>query len=407
MSDSRKLVTLRTISQITPIEGADKIECAHIDGWTCVVGKGEYYEGQKVFYFEVDSLIPLDDERFKFLEPRGKMVNHENGKMYHRLRTVKLRGQISQGLIMPWTIAYQGYDPDVFTDIELDIYDNKGGDWSEHFGVIKYEPQVPAQLRGQVKMWPEWITHTDEERVQNLDEDVIDEILRERDRWIATEKIDGTSTTIWAKIEPDGEKISSGVCSRNWGLEYDEENTYWKMALTPMIKYLPQGPLSSPFDYVKAKVYELYSYDKQEHSVVLQGETFGESIQNNPLKIKGQKIRFFNLFIDGQQVPFNELPDELEDVWVPTHDIVLAKTRDEMIKQVDGLKTHVPEADKDSKIEGIVWRHSDKPFLDIKKEIDFDKIPEEKRELVKAKSKEEKIKASFKVISNSYLLKHE
>lgn len=406
MSDSRKLVTLKKIDSITPIEGADKIECAHIGGWTCVVGKDEFYEGQVVFYFEVDSLLPLDDKRFKFLEPRGKMINHEDGKAYHRLKTIKLRGQISQGLILPFNVAHEGLDPDDFADIQLDIQENKDGNWSEFFKVIKYEPPIPAQLRGQVKMWPEWITHTDEERIQNLDKDVLDEIFSDRENWIATEKIDGTSTTIWAKIDSN-EEITSGVCSRNWGLEYDEENTYWKMALTPMIGYLTQGPLSSPFDYVKAKVYEMYSYDKQEHTFVLQGETFGESIQNNPLKIKGQTIRFFNLFIDGEQIPFNKLPDELENVWVPTHDIVLAENRDEALKQVDSLKTRVPGANKDSKIEGIVWRHTDKSFLDIKKEIDFDKIPEEKHKLVKAKSKEEKIKASFKVISNSYLLKHE
>ena len=406
MSDSRKLVTLKKIDSITPIEGADKIECAHIGGWTCVVGKDEFYEGQIVYYFEVDSLIPLDNPKFKFLEQRGKMINHEDGKTYHRLRTIKLRGQISQGLILPYTVGYEGVDPDKFTEIAIDIQKNKHGDWSEFFGVIKYEPPIPAQLRGQVKMWPEWITHTDEERIQNLDKDVLDEILNDRENWIATEKIDGASTTIWGKCDSNGE-ITSGVCSRNWGLEYDEDNTYWKMALTPIIKYLPQGPLSNPHDYVKAKAYELYDYDKQEHSVVLQGETFGESIQNNPLKIKGQKIRFFNLFIDGKQVPFNELPDELENVWVPTHDFILADTSEEAIKQIDGLTTNVPEANQDSKIEGIVWRHQSKEFLDIKKEVDLNKVPEEKRELVKAKIKEEKVKASFKVISNSYLLKHE
>ena len=84
MADKRRLVTIRTIDAITPIEGADRIECAHIGGWTSVVGKGEFQVGQPVLYFEVDSMLPLEDcpyepdpEIFKFLEPRGKTVNRK------------------------------------------------------------------------------------------------------------------------------------------------------------------------------------------------------------------------------------------------------------------------------------------------------------------------------------------
>ena len=83
----RKLVTLRDITDIQPIEGADKIEVATIGGWKVVVKKGEYYVGQKVFYAEIDSMLPLDRGYFAFLRERGVKV--QDGKEYHRLKTVR------------------------------------------------------------------------------------------------------------------------------------------------------------------------------------------------------------------------------------------------------------------------------------------------------------------------------
>lgn len=421
--ETRKLVTLRSIDDITPIEDADKIECAHIGGWTVVVKKGEFYKGQKVFYFEIDSMLPLDHSYFKFLGERSKMV--KDGKLYHRLKTAKLRGQISQGLIMPYTIADANwragweddmpvvaegespyYDPDVVADKMIDIMENHDGDFSEYFGVIKYEAPIPGELRGKVRMWEDWITHTDEERVQNLDKITQDAILAEKNQFIATEKIDGTSCTIWAKVEDDG-NMRYGVCSRNWGLEEDDDNTYWKLAKTQLIG--EDDLYISPLEYVKTQAYNQATLRNEPASCVLQGEIFGENIQNNPLGQKGQHIRFFNLFINGRQVMYDELKEkfpELLPCWVPLHDLTLPDTIDEMVKQPDGITTKVPNS-KEAQIEGIVWRHRTKPFLEGTKTIDLSKVPEEKRELVKASKKFQDVKASFKCISNKYLLKHE
>ena len=86
MEETRKLVSINTIDAITPIEGADKIELAHIGGWNVVIGKGEFEVGQKVFYFEIDSMLPLSDSRFSFLEIRGKKM--QDGILYHKLKTI-------------------------------------------------------------------------------------------------------------------------------------------------------------------------------------------------------------------------------------------------------------------------------------------------------------------------------
>lgn len=385
----RKLSTIRKIADLTPIEGADKIETAHIDGWTVVVGKGEFKVGQEVLFFEIDSMLPLDNPLFSFLEPRG--VKEQNGIKYHRLKTAKLRGQISQGLVIP-----------VPKEIENPEYDV---DYSEQFEVIKYEQPIP--LGGNLKAWPEWISHTDEERIQNFTGKELEEIFDNATGFVPTEKIDGTSCTIWCRSDlldfPE-----AGVCSRRYGLEYDDNNVYWKMAMTPSIKY--GDNVLSPITYIKNKHDELLSKDGQKHTVVLQGEVFGEGIQSNPLGVSGQHIRFFNLIVDGELKSLLDVETdypELKERWVPVHEYDLPVNAEEIISMPDGVMSKVPEAQPNKQIEGFVWRNVRKPYLDVKKDIDWSKIPEDKCELVTEKQKSNKIRASFKAISNKYLLKHD
>ena len=96
----RKLATIQKIKEILPIEGADAIELAIVNGWKVVVGKNvEHKEGDYVIYCEIDSFLPIKEE-FEFLRKSSykKMADGTEG---FRLRTIKLRGQVSQGLIIP------------------------------------------------------------------------------------------------------------------------------------------------------------------------------------------------------------------------------------------------------------------------------------------------------------------
>lgn len=95
IQETRKLATVRRVAELLPIPNADAIECAVVDGWKVVVKKGEFRPGDEGVYFEIDSLLPVRDERFSFLA-KGAV-----GQEYARLRTIKLRGQISQGLLLP------------------------------------------------------------------------------------------------------------------------------------------------------------------------------------------------------------------------------------------------------------------------------------------------------------------
>jgi hypothetical protein len=151
MDMKRKLVTIRTIDAINPIEGADAIEVATIGGWNVVVKKGEFKPGDKCFYAEIDSFLPDGNPAWQFLvDKQGREFEGVRG---HRLRTVRLRGQISQGFIVPLHALPQITNP------------QEGVDYAEVLGVKKWEPPLPAQLAGQAEgLFPSFIRKTDQER---------------------------------------------------------------------------------------------------------------------------------------------------------------------------------------------------------------------------------------------------
>ena len=109
VTEGRKLVTVRTIDAIDAIEGADQIVAATVDGWQVVVKKGEFEVGQKCVFFEIDSFVPANRKEFAFLAARGTKLDDE-GKERCRLRTIKLRGVISQGLALPNFASFENRD---------------------------------------------------------------------------------------------------------------------------------------------------------------------------------------------------------------------------------------------------------------------------------------------------------
>lgn len=405
----RKLVTLREIDKITPIDGADKLECLHIGGWTVVDQKGKFYQGQRVLFFEEDSLIPLDRGYFSHLARFG--VTQFAGKDYFRVKAIRLRGQISQGLVFPHVIVEANpdaqwdqeldcpknidsqnnkcspyLDPDWVVEQEIEIYEKHEGNYADYFGVVKYEPQVE---NGQKEM-PSFISITDQERVQNLS-DLLPLIQEDNGFYVATEKIDGTSCSIYSEISDN--TLRQGVCSHHFELEKNTQDCYWDIASTPLIDYL--GEKLSPLDYLKArcfeqKIHKLSKYDDREPRYVLQGEIFGEKIQNNPLKVKGRHILFFDLWENDQRLSLIEIEERFPELirhWVPFHPQKLATTMDEIVKQPNGVTTLVPYADRDAQIEGFVWRHTRKPEIQV----------EEKGHIKTYRN-------SFKVISGDYLV---
>jgi len=330
----RKLASIREILALTPIEGADRIEVATIDGWKVVVNKGLHHVGEVIVYFEIDSFLPIRNE-FEFLRKSSykKMADGSEG---FRLKTIRLRSQVSQGLVMPISIL-----PSV--EVGFNVLYLIGDDVTDILGVTKYEAPVPANLAGEVKgMFPSFLSKTDEERAQNFSNEWNE---FSQYKYFVTEKLDGTSFTSYFN---NGD---FGVCSRNLDLREDENQTHWKLA-----KQLD----------IKNKLISL------NRNLAIQGEVIGEGVQGNPYKILGQKLFVFNIFdIDNHEyLPKLETEDivkklELDSVPVIYTDFNLPKTIDEALLLAEGKSVLNDKTER----EGLVW-----VSMDSKKRISFKTI---------------------------------
>lgn len=259
MSD-RKLATIRRISELKPIEGADKIELAIIDGWQSVVKKGEYNVGDLVVYLEVDSWVPHGIA--PFLTKSGHLPKIYQGVEGQRLKSIKLKGEISQGLLL---------------NIELmsGTVPEEGSDVTDFLGILKWEKEIPANLRGvQRGNFPTEVYKTDQERIQNL-ANKLEEFKQYT--WEVTEKLHGSSMTIYV----DSEDVMH-VCSRNIDLVETEDNTYWQVA-------------RKIFDEAKINAigYDMYK-------IAIQGELVGPGINGNQYDLTEADFYLF----DMQQVAF-------------------------------------------------------------------------------------------------------
>lgn len=328
----RKLATIQKIISLNPIPDADAIEVAQVLGWKVVVKKGEFKVGDLCVYCEIDSLLPERPE-FEFLR---------NSKF--RIRTVKLRGQISQGICFPLSILKQGdWDFDIMkvipgqnpiyrirntkTDLLCDLIE--GTDVTEILGIQKYEAPIPAELAGSVKgALPSFFQVTDEDRIQTLPH--IPEQYAGK-TFIATEKLDGSSCSFYWR---NGE---FGVCGRNWEYYESPTNSIWKFAR---------------HNFIEEKLGDLG------RNLALQGEIIGEGIQKNRYKLKGQTVRFFRVFdIDKYEyLPYEEMIEliknfKLETVPILDMNYILPATVDEILAYAQGKSVLNPQIER----EGVVF----------------------------------------------------
>lgn len=272
----RKLVTVRKINNVYHHPNADRLDVVEIDGWTAVVTKDKHKIGDYIIFFEIDSFLPVH-HRYEFLR-KGCYKNVKGLGEGFRIKTQKLRGIISQGLVMSLDDLdiYQESDKTwKYTDEvghQHYIHPELEEDLSRIFGVIKYEPPVPASLTGKARgNFPSFVPKTDQNRIQNLlNSRYIDEIRGYE--FEMTVKLDGTSMTVYSN---NGQ---FGVCSRNLDLKLDQDgNSYVNMAKDAAIeKVLTDG-------------------------FAVQGELYGENIQKNADNLKGRKLYIFDVFDINKQ----------------------------------------------------------------------------------------------------------
>jgi len=245
----RKLASVQKILSVDPHPNADTLDIATIEGWHCIVKKGDFNAGDLCIFFEVDSVLPDTNPVFAFLE-----------KYHYRIRTQKLRGFISQGLCMPVSLI-----PDELVE--------EGSDVTDVLGVTKYEPPIHESLRGLVKgNFPAFMHKTDEIRVQNI-QGVLNRYKGEN--FTISEKLDGMSFTCYLH---DNE---FGICSRNMDLKPDENNSMWKTAR------------SYDYESILRHYYEMHGVE-----LAFQGEIIGYNIAKNPYKLPSgeHRIYLFNIF---------------------------------------------------------------------------------------------------------------
>jgi RNA ligase (TIGR02306 family) len=252
----RKMATIRVIDALNPIDGADAIECATVGGWKIVVKKGEYSVGDRAVYCEIDSWIPT--KLAPFLS-KGKEPREYEGIKGERLRTVKLRGQLSQGLLLNLDQVIP----------ETHSFD-EDADVSEHLGITKWELPMNAQLAGMAKgNFPSEIPKTDQERAQNLVEEI--RVSAEAGtKFEVTEKLEGSSMTVYLI------RGEFGVCSRNLDLKETEGNAFWATARKEDIED-------------KMRIAGMNNF-------AIQGELIGPGIQGNIYKLSKPEFRVFDMY---------------------------------------------------------------------------------------------------------------
>ena len=379
----RALAYVVTIDEIKPIEGYDRVEYARTNGWWVIISKQDNLKvGDKCVYFEVDSKVNADDERFAFLEKRN-----------YKIKTQKMCKVISQGLLMPLSLFPELGELDINTDVteklkvvysvEEDNIRKKGDPNAKYKSMAARRPSIFKKSWAKWLMRREWgrklmffffgkkkdnprgfptfVSKTDEERVENQPWRIGDGRT-----YLATEKLDGTSCT-YALERKGRNKFEFYVCSRNVRQKdetqecYHDHNIYWDLAF----KYNIEQHLK---DYLETH--------KDCKWVCVQGEGVG-AVQGNPLKLAEDDLYVFNFKTseEGRLSSFEgkEIIEDWGMKWVPIlGEVKMPDTMEELKELATGKSVVNPEVMR----EGLVYRSLDGTD-------------------------------SFKNVSREYLLKHE
>lgn len=296
---SRKLATIQRIKELLPIKDADRIELAIINGWQVVTQKGQHMVGDLVVFYEIDSFLPASDPRYASFEDRFINWGDKRGM---RLKTIKLKKQLSQGLILP----IRNFD-----ELQKNRSLAEGDDVTEILKIEKWEavePNGPAVATGaKTRSFPFFLRKTDQERIQNygglvsraLDEEF--EVTVKKDGSSMTvfrvdpesiyykdaQALTGQSLSLWEKIKKyifrsENEPVY-GICSRNILLPLDGQSNFHKAAMDVLAALVDEGEFNST-------------------SYAVQGEVVAPDIQENYEKVKGVEFHLFDIWdIDKQE----------------------------------------------------------------------------------------------------------
>ena len=345
----RKLASIQQITDIVPIEGADKIELARVLGWQCVVNKGQFQPGDVAVYFEIDSFLPIRPE-FEFLRASSYKNSDLLGEGF-RLRTMKFRGQISQGLLLPAT---------QFPEIPVDAM--IGDDVTEILHVKKWEMEERVTTGGTiVGGLPRDIPHTDEIRVQ--EEPALINAFSGLEYYIST-KMDGSSHSIG--IDEDGFHVTG----HNYEYKNDGSSAFYNLVIE-------RGYQEKVASYA------------QRHgltTLTIQGELCAPGIQRNRLKLTKPEWYVFTVKEDGKRIGLQEMLQLCTEIGL--EHVPIEEVGDDLPVKYPTVEALLVRADGDypngGKKEGIVIRPTEPVFCPLISSS-----------------------LSMKVVNNKYLLKND
>jgi RNA ligase (TIGR02306 family) len=321
----RRLARIVKVDNIIKHPNADTLDILSIGGWKVVAKSGLHQEGDHVIYLEIDSFVPT--ELAPFLTKEGKQPKEFEGVKGEVLKSIRLRGQISQGMVIPIRETSLAN-----TNVELDQ------DVTDLLGIKKYEKPLPASLAGDIRChFPSVVPKTDAERIQNLSTEL--EFWKNTSlKFYVTEKLDGTSFTCM-KLHED-----IHVCSRNYSLFETEGNTYWqifrKYDLENILKSVP-------------------------NNIAIQGEIIGHGIQENQYGLPKQELYVFSIYdIDSKRYySYQEMEAFCNNSnlnRVPLVEIISLDSDtsiDSLLAKAEGTSV----VGKSSEREGLVWRGFETP----------------------------------------------
>jgi hypothetical protein len=350
------LASIQKVLNVTPIDGADAIETAHVLGWQVVIKKGEYKVGDLCCYIQIDTVVP-ETEQFDFLRERK-----------YRVRTIKLRKQISQGLIIPLPLGKWKEGDDVTEIVGVKKYEKPDNNperfekprmpkvwYKKWFYIFKYNflyKAFPALRRKQRSKFPTHLVGiTDEERIQNMPQ-----VLRTHQgkEFVVSYKLDGSSITVIHSKVMGRSKFR--ICSRRFEL-HDKKNDWHKVFTAN--------------DFA-SEIKKLVDHFKT-NDIIIQGEAVGK-FNGNHHNLPTEKIMLFNIYVNGKRLNQRDFLDTCKRLSIPHcplyKTVILNHTLEQILKESEIRDLLNPSAEA----EGLVWRCVED-------------------------------NTSFKVINNNYLLK--
>lgn len=360
----RKLASIRRVTQLLPIPNADRIEIAQIDGWQCIVKKGELTPNSLCVYFEIDSFLPKED-RYSFMP---KLQTYA-GKEGYRVKTMKMRKALSQGLALP------------LTSFQLSTA-NEGDDVTELLNIIKYDTELLTVKNGSSSnvrtsgSFPSFIPKTDQERIQNLTSYFT---IHTDTEFEETLKLDGSSMTCYKIL---AEPTLWNRLKRHFGLKHTVPNHFGVCSRNIEIK--SNANYTATFDnngtkseYKQSNFWEAaIKYRIDQHLPVgyaVQGELIAPNIQNNHEKVQAIEYYIFNVYdiqkqtylspLDKQAFVAQYLP-EAKMVPVINANIKIfqeSPTLEELLLRVEGESLNTGTVS-----EGRVYVSTDNPTVHFK-----------------------------------------